>query len=340
MKEQLVAAANTNQSQSTNIERLNTGIAKLKPYREQFNNAQLEIASLKEKHAAEIEQQRAEHKLHEEVLMSQLKSRIIRLEKDLTTQTATSSKPEESAKKRVVESEATLILSKKLKEADEEEDVEIELHSDDADAELYETFDTEGEFYTHGSYEEGHTSVDDEDDHDYHEDKSPTTETKHPIITEYKGREINHPLEFITDMPALEMITTEESDHQSASETEPSSPRSPGQPPSLSHLSPHAPPFVASGNTLDQENGEDGEVIIPSATTLSKPPPQTKNEEEPIVSVPAKGRMADLSKVSERSLPMEEKRFPRKPAGRGVQKTRRGASSSRRHTRHQPEDHQ
>ena len=71
-------------------------------------------------------------------------------------------------------------------------------------------FDTEGEFYTHESYEEG--DVADEDEHDYQEDKSPSTvgvAKQHPTITEHKEKGIDHPLEFITHMPPLETILTE-----------------------------------------------------------------------------------------------------------------------------------
>jgi hypothetical protein len=204
-------------------------------------------------------------------------------------------------------------------------------------------FDTEAEFYTHESFDEEGVSAED-DEHDYGEDKSHPSVgvVQHPIITEHKEKEIDHPLEFITDMPPLDAITTDDSQQQSVSEAEQTFlPPSPERLGTFSNLSPLAPPFVASSDALDQEIDEDGEVIIPPATTAFKSPSHINvGEEVPAASVPPKSRMIDLSRVSERTLPMKKEQPPHQPVGSGTKKTRRGASSLRRHARRLPEDHQ
>ena len=311
LEEQLAAASDTNQNQSKNIERLNAGIARLKPYREQFNSLQVEIDALKEKHAVEMEQQRVEHKLHEEALISQWNARINKLEMELSAKsiatTPTPTQPEEplATKRQVDESDVSPIVAKKFREAGVG-DVEIELHPDEeeADAEHYDTFDTEGEFYTHESFS-GEETTADEEHPEYAEEKSPTAAMAQPSMMDFKSKDIDHPLEFITDMPPLDALTTEESQQlTSASEVDHQFLHSPEHFDGFSGLSPHAEPFIASENVADQEIDE--EVIIPSATTPFKSSLQANIGEELTSSIPPKSRMIDLSRVSERTLPMKD----------------------------------
>lgn len=92
LEKQLAEAQGAIATQSSKFERLNTAISKLKQAKDDLqasNAAQLE--QFKQQHGAELEQQRKEHKLHEEVLVSSMRARISKLEKGLSERTGAES---------------------------------------------------------------------------------------------------------------------------------------------------------------------------------------------------------------------------------------------------------
>lgn len=78
------ALEKTVQAQAAQIERLNGGIVKLRQAKADYAEAaRAALAELQAKHATELEQQRHEHRLHENVMTSQLRGRIAKLERQL-----------------------------------------------------------------------------------------------------------------------------------------------------------------------------------------------------------------------------------------------------------------
>lgn len=81
---QLQEAQEKISAQATQIERLNSALAKLRPARAELAASQQRLEELEQRHTQETEQLKQEHKLHEDLLLSQWKNRVSKLEAQIS----------------------------------------------------------------------------------------------------------------------------------------------------------------------------------------------------------------------------------------------------------------
>ena len=135
-------------AQATNIERLNTAIAKTRQYKEQVNQLQAQLVEMKAEHEAEKSQLRIEHQLHEDAMLATLRIKVARLEAEVNALQSTSG----GASKRNLE-EST-VAPEQLKKPKQQEPIITEPGEEESFGAKYEESEYEEQISSSGEEEE------------------------------------------------------------------------------------------------------------------------------------------------------------------------------------------